>query len=257
MTTDVVTAKDCLRRGFGSHVDLREKRPGIMKLIAPLFHEDGDMVDIFLEGLDGDMVRISDHGLSLMRLSYSYDIDTQNKERIFRQILSESRVSEERGNLYIDVKCENLYPAVLHFGQVVAKICSMSLYRRETIANLFYEMIDEFVSTKLQQYKPMQTYLPIPERDELEVDYAFTHEHMPVYLFGAKGSDTAKIRLVAIACLEFQKKGLKFRSAVIHQNFDDLSKKDRKIITSAVDKQFVSLEDFQEYGEDTILRLAA
>jgi hypothetical protein len=63
--------------------------------------------------------------------------------------------------------------------------------------------------------------------------------------------------LVAIACLEFQKKGLKFRSAVIHQNFDDLSKKDRKIITSAVDKQFVSLEDFQEYGEDTILRLAA
>src|SRR4051794_14283195 len=77
-------------------------------------------------------------------LSYQYDIDTENKERIFRQILSESRVSEENGNLYLDVPCQSLYPAVLQFSQAIAKVCSMSLYRREVISNLFYEMLDEF-----------------------------------------------------------------------------------------------------------------
>lgn len=117
---------DYLTAGFGSHVSVREKRPGICKLLVPLFHEDGDMVDIFLETRDVDMIRISDHGLSLMKLSYQCDFDTENKERIFWQILSENRVSEEDGNLYLDVPCQSLYPAVLRFGQAIVKVCSMS-----------------------------------------------------------------------------------------------------------------------------------
>lgn len=248
---------ECLQNGFGSHVSVREKRPGIVKLLAPLFHEDGDMIDVFLEDRGRDNVRISDRGLTLMRLSYQYDIDTPNKERIFKQILAENRVSNEDGNLYIDTDCENLYPAVLHFGQVIAKVASMAHYRRETIANLFYEMVDDFVKEGLIQLHPVERFIPLPERDELEVDYGFLSGKSPVYLFGAKSGESSKIRLITIACLEFQKKGLPFRSAVIHQNFEELGKKDRKIVTSAVDKQFISLEDFREHGSETIQRLAA
>jgi Domain of unknown function DUF1828 len=248
---------DYLTAGFGSHVSVREKRPGVAKLLVPLFHEDGDMVDIFLEMKGGDMVRVSDRGLSLMRLSYQYDIDTENKERIFRQILSENRVSEENGNLYLDVPCQSLYPAVLQFGQAIAKVCSMSLYRREVISNLFYEMLDEFVTADMSKLQSAKAISPIQSRDELEVDYGFSFGRVPVYLFGAKGGDTSKIRLITIACLEFQKKGLAFRSAVVHQDFAVLPKRDCKIVTSAVDKQFTSLEDFREHGPDTIQRLAA
>jgi hypothetical protein len=39
---------ELLREQFNSHVDVREKRPGVLQLIAPLFHEDGDMMDVFL-----------------------------------------------------------------------------------------------------------------------------------------------------------------------------------------------------------------
>jgi len=39
---------ELLREQFNSHIDLREKRPGVLQLVAPLFHEDGDMMDIFL-----------------------------------------------------------------------------------------------------------------------------------------------------------------------------------------------------------------
>jgi hypothetical protein len=52
-----------------------------------IYHEDGDMVDIFLENPpngNGDrLVRVCDHGMTLMRLSYSYDLDTPKKEEIF------------------------------------------------------------------------------------------------------------------------------------------------------------------------------
>ena len=78
-----------LRVEFNNHVTFREKRPGIVQVLAPLFHEDGDMIDIFLD-LSPDSsapIRISDHGLTLMRLSYSYDLDTPAKRKVFGRML--------------------------------------------------------------------------------------------------------------------------------------------------------------------------
>jgi hypothetical protein len=121
---------DLLSGGFNDHVEVREKRPGVMKLIVPMFHEDGDMVDIFLEELADGRVRVSDRGLSLMRLSYGFDLDTENKDRIFRRILNENRIQEDRGNLFVEVAPGHLYSAVLNFGQTVAKVSNMALSPR-------------------------------------------------------------------------------------------------------------------------------
>jgi hypothetical protein len=105
-------------REFNGHVAFRERRPGVVQVLAPLFHEDGDMVDIFLdEPVNGSgKVRIGDHGLTLMRLTYTYDLDTENKQRIFNRILSENRIQEQDGRLYIEAEPERLYPALLHFA---------------------------------------------------------------------------------------------------------------------------------------------
>jgi hypothetical protein len=40
---------DALIRDVDGHVAFRERRPGVLQVLAPLFHEDGDMVDIFLD----------------------------------------------------------------------------------------------------------------------------------------------------------------------------------------------------------------
>ena len=76
---------DLLKEQFNHQVAFRERRPGILQLIAPLYHDDGDMMDIFLEATNGkqERIRICDHGMTLMRLSYSFELDTPNKERIF------------------------------------------------------------------------------------------------------------------------------------------------------------------------------
>jgi len=247
---------DLLKAQFNNRIDFREKRPGVLQLILPLYHEDGDMIDIFIESRNGNnIIRVSDCGMTLMRLSYSFDLDTPNKERIYSRILSENQVHEENGNLYIDTRPEALYPAILQFAQTVAKVSNMRLYRREVVQSLFYEILQETIEEKLKQYNPRPSVFPLADRDDLEVDYQFDIKPYPIYLFGVR--DSAKARLATICCLEFQRAKLKFKGFVVHEDFDGLSKKDRNRITSATDKQFVSIEDFRTNAEQVFEREAA
>jgi len=246
---------DLLRLQFNNRVRLREKRPNILQLEAPLYHEDGDMMDIFIEiPKNGGKIKVCDFGMTLMRLSYSFDIDTPNKERILNRILSENQVEETDGNLWIETEPDKLYSSVMQLAQVVGKVSNMQLYRREIAYSLFYEKLQEFIEENLRNYTPLPKVFPIPERDDLEVDWQLKLPMKPVYVFGVK--DYAKSRLVAISCLEFQKAHKQFTSIVIHEDFENLPKKDRSRITSAVDKQFISLEDFKENGLSYLERAA-
>lgn len=246
-------AIDLLRAQFGNFVRMEEKRPNIQQVFAPLYHEDGDMMDIFLDlPKEHDLsagwkIRISDHGMTLMRLSYTFDIDTPNKEKIFQRILSENGVNEEDGVLYVETEVESLYPALMQFSQAIGKVCNMRLFRRETLFSLFEEMLEEFIRERLARYNPTPSVFPIPGRDDLEVDWQFRPNGVPIYLFGVK--DNARARLATISCLEFQRNRLPFRSIMVHEDFDKIGRKDRIRLTSACDKQFTSLDDFKENAE--------
>jgi hypothetical protein len=238
-----------LKSEFNHHVVFREKRLGVVQVLAPLFHEDGDMVDIFLDlpKPPSESIRISDHGMTLMRLSYSYDVDTPTKRRILDRILSENGITEERGRLYVETTQEHVYPALLQFAQTAAKVSNMQAFKREVIQSLFYETLGDFVKNTLGRFRPMENYQPIPERDDLEVDWKLSLRR-DIFLFGVK--DNAKARLAALACREFQLKQVPFKSVVVHDDFENgLSRKDRSRITNAADKQFTSLADFQANAE--------
>lgn len=246
---------EALRSQFNNRVRLTQKRPNVMQLEAPLYHEDGDMIDVFIETpKNGGKITVCDFGMTLMRLSYSFDVDTPNKERILQRILSENQMTERDGNLCIETTADGLYPAIMQFAQVVAKVSNMQLYRREVVQSLFYEILEEFVEENLGIYTPTPSVFPIPERDDLEVDWQFTLPTKLVYMFGVK--DSAKARLVTISCLEFQKANLPFTSMAIHEDFENLPKKDRSRVTSALDKQFISLDDFRENGARYLERAA-
>lgn len=246
-----------LKEQLNGRIAFREKRPGIHQLLAPFYHEDGDMMELYLEAskLNGGKIRVCDHGMTLMRLSYSFELDTENKQRIFNKILAENQINEEKGNIYFDAAPEALYPAVMQFVQTVAKVSNMRMYKREIIQSMFFELLMEFIETNLAKYNPRPNVYPIADRDDLEVDCSFEIAPRPVYLFGVK--DVAKARLVALSCLEFQKKKMPFKSYVVHEDFEGLPKKDRTRITSASDKQFPSLEDFRTNAETYFERDAA
>lgn len=252
---------DILNEQFNSQVRLQEKRPGVQQLYAPLYHEDGDMMDIFLDiprnfEVNGTKtIRISDHGLTVMRLSYSFEIDTPNKERIFDRILAENGVQEENGAIVLDAPIESLYPAILQFAQTVSKVCNMRLFKREVLISLFEEMLAEFINDSLPKFRPRPQILPIPNRDDLEVDWQFQPNGVPLYLFSVK--DATKARLTTISCLEFQRAKLPFKSIVVHEDFAKLGRKDVTRLTSACDKQFTNLDDFRQNAVQYLEREAA
>jgi hypothetical protein len=240
---------ELLRDQFNSHVAIREKRPGILQLVAPLFHEDGDMMDIFLDlpknGTPAlQKLRVTDHGMTLLRLSYTFEIDTPNKERIFNRILAENGISEAGGELFIDATPETLYTALLQFSQAVSKVGNMRYFKREVLVSLFEEMLADYIQTAFPRFNPRQTILPIPDRDDLEVDWELRPDGVPFYLFAVK--DANRARLATISCLEFQRHDLKFKSIAIHEDMDKLPRKDRNRLTNACDKQFTSLNEFKD-----------
>jgi|SRR3989339_166806 len=244
--------REILSIQFNNYIELKEKRPGVFQLYAPLYHADGDMMDIYFVPEENDKIRICDFGLTMMRLSYTYDVDTPNKERIFNKIITESGITNENENLYIDTKPDILYPSLMQFVQTVAKIVNMRLYRREVIHSLFFEMLDEFVELKLSKFNPQKSYFPLIEHDEYEVDYCFNGRERPIYLFGVNSNDRA--RLATIACQKFITDKLKFRSLIVFENYENVSKKDFKRLMSASDKEFPSFDEFQNHAVEYLER---
>ena len=232
-----------IESNFNKRISIKQKRPGIFQLYLPLYHEDGDMVDLFISRKADGSYSLCDYGLTLQRLSYSYDIDTENKESILQRIISENSLKEENGNICLNTSSETVFTDIMHITQVYAKIGSMRYFKKEIIENLFYEILDEFIVQELSQFNPKSKVFPIPERDDLEADYSFSPNGHPVYLFGVK--DASKARLATISCLEFQKANLNFRGWVVNEDFEKLPRKDRSRLTNTCDKQFTSLDDFK------------
>jgi hypothetical protein len=253
---EINVIKEELKRQFNDFFELREKRPNIYQIIAPIYHVDGDMLDIFIDNIakDNGKIRFSDFGMTLMRLSYVYDVDTPNKEKILNKILEEGFVQNENGKLYIDADKDNVYPVLMQFAQTISKITNMRLFRREVIHSLFFEMLDEFIMTKLQKYKPQPRYFPIPEHNEYEVDYCFNGRPRPIFLFGVNNYRSAN--LSTICCQRFINDKLKFTSLVVLEDLDVIGKKDQSRLMSAADKQFPSLDEFKVHSEEYLEREA-
>ena len=241
-----------IKSDFNGRVSIKEKRPGIYQLLLPIYHEDGDMVDIFIKQKENDKYTLCDFGLTLQRLSYTYDIDSENKEPILQKILFENSLSEEEGNIWFDTKSETIYTDIMHLTQAYAKIGSMRYFKREVIENLFYEMLGEFITQELQEFKPQKKVMPISNRDDLEADYSFSPNGHPVYLFGVK--DAFKARLATISCLEYRMQKLNFRGWVVNKDFEKLPRKDRTRLTNTIDKQFTSFDEFKDHAKEFLQR---
>ena len=78
-----------ITNSFNKRIEIKEKRKNLYQIFLPIYHEDGDMIDLFIESVDNKFI-LCDYGLTLQRLSYNYDIDTENKESILQKIITEN-----------------------------------------------------------------------------------------------------------------------------------------------------------------------
>lgn len=254
---DIARVKASFEGVPAGRFDFYERRAGDYQLMSPILHEDGDMVDIYVRDspLGEGYVRICDFGLALMRLSYTYDLNTPAKQRIFDSILFNNGVRNEGGDLYLDTPIDRLYESVLQFAGCVQKVCNMRYWSREIVRSAFYDDLKDHVATELERFSPVGDHTPLEHEPLYSVDWSLEHNSRNLYLFGVRGDDKAKN--VAITLLEFQKADLPFISLVVHENMEDLSKRASRYLTKNADIQYPALEDFREKGVGDILRVSA
>lgn len=225
--------------------DFYERRPGKHQLIIPIHHEDGDMVDIYLiESPKGDgWARICDFGMTLMRLSYTYDINTDAKRLIFDSILINNGVENDDGNLYLDARLDALYEGVMQFAGCVQKVCNMRFWNREAVRNAFYDDLKSYIISDLERFSPTPDFAPIPN-SPVSVDWALSHNNRSFYVFGVQSD--MKARDVTIALLECRNARLSFISLVVHENVEKLGRKERSYLAKNADHEYLDLRDFRE-----------
>ncbi len=235
--------------------EIYERRKGKHQLMAPFLHEDGDMVDLYLQNSSkgNRYIRICDFGMSLMRLSYNYDINTKSKSQILESMLDNNGVTNDNGNLFLDTPVDKIYEGILQFVGCVQKVCSMDYWGKETVQSVFYEDLKKVILNDFNDFKPQPDIELIPEI--IKVDWKLEWKNHDFYLFGIVSKD--KAHHAAIALLEFMKAEKKFISLVVHENKDKLGSKEENYLTRNADKQYPKLNDFTSSGKNDIKRLAA
>ena len=244
-----------LSNSFKKGFQIEEKKENLFQLFAPLYHPDGDMMDIFIKVNPSNpkYLTVCDCGLTLMRLSYDFDIDTPNKQNILNNIISENGAVFDNGDISITSKSEFLFMNILQMTQISAKIMNMRTLQRDIVTSLFFEQLNDHIHTKLKDFHPETGFAPLQGREDLTVDYLFkTNKGKPVYLFAVNNNDKAKT--ATISMLFFQRENLHFTGAVVHENYDALSANVRKSIMSASDKQFYDLSDFEKNSSEFLNR---
>lgn len=227
---------------------LSEKRTGIYQLIAPLFHEDGDMMNIYLSDAGNGQIMLSDEGMSLMRLSYTFDLDTDNKVKLFEKTLAERHATNDDGNICMVVPETRIYPAIMEYSQLINTVCNFDLLSRENVSNLFYDSLHEILESTIFDKHSYKQNAYISGYNDMNIDYLFENgDRPPLCLFGVK--DTNKAQQVTICCLQLAKYKIPFRSAAVFEDMDKgVTKFARNSLVNTVGKTFTDLKGFEENG---------
>lgn len=232
-----------LEKSFYNKFKICQKREHLYQLFLPIYHSDGDMMDIFVKVNPDDTLTICDCGMTLMRLSYTFDIDSKNKEKILYNIIRENGALNLDGNICINTSTNLFFESIMQLSQIISKVSNMKIMQRDVITNMFYENIDAYISFNFKNYSPIKHFTPIEGRNELVVDYCFQVSIKPIYLFAINGNTRAKDSVISM--LTFQNEGIPFTSVAVHENFGTLSSSTQKMIMNTADKQFFDYNSFK------------
>lgn len=241
---------DSLKNG-AHEIGFRPKRQGVYKILTPFYYEDGDMYDIFLEILPGtpERLKITDYGLTIMKLSYTLDINTKPRKEALTAIVAQNRAKFDNGEIFVETSPDTFQQHLYMLSHTLMKVSCIELLNRGLVKSLFYELFQDFVkdslSSSLGNQKITSDFAPLPDDEHLIVDFKI-HAPKPIFLYGVK--DSIKASKVIIGCLNFQQNNIPFRSLIVHEDFDKLDSFNKKQITNISDKQFWSLEDFIKGG---------
>lgn len=255
---DIKILQKFISEGFHKNVSLKEKRPKLYQVFMPFYYPDGDMLEIFLkEGKDKKSVVICDMGLTLMRLSYSFNLESKNKRKVFNEILNNYQVEESNGDLQIIAPVQEVFSYLMQFAQTVIKVSDLEFLKREVIRSLFYEYFDKFIIIDLSEFKPIKDYYPnFDTEKQYSTPYAMPiPKKEPICIYPIASDD--KCNEVTIISQHYELHDFKPETVAVFENQESIGRKPLARLSNVIGKQFSSFQGnedkIKKYIQDKII----
>lgn len=204
----------------------------------PLVGRDGDGIVAYLSQTATGW-RLSDNGMTLMRLSYENDLGrllSGARERLFQTVLSESHLQQDDAELFTEVPADSLIKGLFLLGQGCIRVEDMGLWTRTKVESAFCDDLRRALHRLLPSADCVENYqVPnVPDAATYPVDYFIKTPGKPLYLFGVHNRDRA--RLVTIILQYLTAHAPTFDSMVVYSELNDVPEADsRRLFAAAND----------------------
>lgn len=235
----LIEIKTILQKQFMDMFDLKAIRPNIFQIVLPYYYSDGDIFEIFVEQ-ERDMFIIQDFGLSLMKLSYDSDTESDYKRELIKKIVKENQVGLDEGNIFISTTMEFLLPNLMVFLDTISKVSGLSLLNKKFPRNQFYDLVENFLFTNFSDYGFESKYHPknIPSVEDYLAPHALTKTHsgVPICLFPIASNE--RCDQVTISLQHYKLNSFNGYLVGIYENMEEITNKKISKVTNLIDKQF-------------------
>lgn len=241
-------------------VTVHQRSDGLWRVDTPWTFPDGDGYSIYISHSPTGGLRISDQGITLMRLSYENELGKLRegtRGRLLSQVLSDAGLTEDDGEFFLDSTANDLGANVLRLGQALTRVHDLTFLNRVRVESMFYEDLRERLHALVGTERLTENYLVpgVTNARDYPVDYFVSGGAAPLYLFGVPSRD--KARLATIILQHLIASGQDFNSMIVYQNMADLPRPDLSRLTNAANDMIDSLDATDDFQRKLLRRVTA
>lgn len=258
MNIDVTRLQESLCGQMCADVRIAEGEDRLA-ITTPFYFPDGDPYVLYADEIPGGRLRLSDLGHTFMQLSYENDIDAirkGNRGKLLAGVLASSGISEEDGELYIDVDPSEVSTAVFRLGQAITSVSDLTFLNRARVESTFIEDLYAALQNTVGSDKVQREYeVPgISSADKYIVDFRIPGKNSDFFVFGVSNKDKARLTTVVLEHLRGEQ--IEFESLLVFADQSIIPRDDLARLSNVGGEMVASL-DAQEDLKRKIVRRAA
>jgi hypothetical protein len=249
-----------LCRALCGSVTVNQRSDTLWRVDTPWTFPDGDGYSIYISPSPTGGMRISDQGLTLMRLSYENElakIREGTRGRLLFQVLADAGLTEDDGEFYLNSTADDLGANVLRLGQALTRVHDLTFLNRVRVESTFYEDLREKLHALVGAERLSESYVVpgVPKAQDYPVDYYVSGSVTPLYLFGVPNRDKARLTTIILQHLIGSRHA--FNSMIVFQNMADMPRPDLSRLTNAANDMIDSLDATEDFQRKLLHRASA
>jgi len=255
---DTQSIENDFRLCIGEQISLLNEGYSRYRVFTPFLFPDGDHLSIVLKNIRNQWV-LSDEAHTLMRLTYEIDyrdLQRGSRQKIIENALTSFGVTNQEGELFIQVQENSYGNALFNLVQGLIKISDVTYLQRERIRSTFFEdfrhLLEENIPQERRQFNYHEPTLD-PESN-YDVDCRINGMSHPLFIFAIPNDN--RCRDVTITLHQFERWGIHFQSVAIFEDQQEISRPVLARFSDVAGKQFSSLasnrDRIQRYFSETL-----